>query len=133
MPDVKESSSRKYEWKDWESDFGYICEKRVAAIRSTPPQMDWEAVQSHYSGKYGQDAGEYLERMFAALRFLEHNTESLSEGRIAIAGKNQSAVGRPLLGALWHICHQEPSENLAAKLTVGLVLENARELERNGI
>jgi hypothetical protein len=54
----------------------------------------------------------------------------VNEGRLGIAGKKVSAIGRPFVEALWMIYSRTPDDHLKDDWPIEEVLELARKVDR---
>jgi len=92
--------------------------------------MNRSVWDDYFQKKYGNDSF-YSDRLGAAMEYLERHIDDFNEGKIGIVGKSISAVGRPMMVALYRAYAGCPDDMVSHDYPVSLILQMARENEKN--
>jgi hypothetical protein len=119
---------REYPLKDWISDWEWYFQMQSDAIAAGIQRMkrsDWDV---YFQERYADDSF-YSDRFGAAMSYLDRNIDAFNEGSIAIAGESVSAVGKPLMLALYRAYGRCPDNMLSHEFPASLILGMAKEHE----
>jgi hypothetical protein len=116
-----------YQCHDWQEDFAWLLRSEVnlfeAGATGYPPGF----LESYFAAKYGDRADFHRLRLCAAVAYEKKYLDHFDEPPIAISGEGRTAVGKPLIDALFRLYRQCPDHMIDEDYPPDFVLELARE------